>query len=116
MKGHVRRRMVEGIDSSHCIAVFVTEAYRNKVNQEDLRDNCKFEFDYAFQRKGNQKMIAVVMESSMLDTSKWGGELQASLGSTIYVSLTDDADDKFQENCKALADKILEMNSGALPI
>ena len=44
--------MVEGIENSDVIVVFVTEAYRDKVNQSDGRDNCLFEFKHAFEQKG----------------------------------------------------------------
>ena len=42
----------------------------DKINSHDERDNCKIEFQLAFNRKGPQVMIPVVMESHMLSNSK----------------------------------------------
>ena len=37
--GEIRHDMIEGIENSDVIVVFVTETYRDKVNQPDGRDN-----------------------------------------------------------------------------
>ena len=65
MSGDTRQQMVEGIENSDVIVVFITDAYRTKINQGDGRDNCRFEFKHAFEQKGPGVMIPVVMESGM---------------------------------------------------
>ena len=89
------------------IVVFVTHRYLQKVAGQGDRgadDNCKFEFDYALQRKGVNFMIPVVMEPCCLNTSTWKGKVGGKLGNKLYINLTSDADDLF----KAGVDRIVE--------
>ena len=79
MIGNIRHKMVEGIENSDVIVVFITEAYRDKVNQGDGRDNCLFEFKYAFEQKGPKVMIPVVMEPCMRSAREWKGLLGVAL-------------------------------------
>lgn len=65
MRGDIVRQMTEGIDRSSLVLVFVTRNYIQKVAGEGAygaNDNCKAEFDYACNRKGVERMVAVVME------------------------------------------------------
>ena len=95
MSGDTRLKMVEGIENSDVIVVFITEAYRNKINQGDSRDNCRFEFKHAFEQKGAEFMIPVVMESGMRNARDWTGLLGAALSAHLYIdfssAFTDDA-------------------------
>ena len=95
MSGETRQKMVDGIESSDVIVVFVTEAYRDKVNIDNGRDNCRFEFKHAFEQKGPELMIPVVMEPCMRNTREWKGILGASLSTHLYIdfssAFTDDA-------------------------
>jgi hypothetical protein len=90
LSGSIRPQMVKGIENASVVVVFLTEEYQNKINNNDRRDNCKFEFDYAFEHKGETKMVVVVMESSLLKTNNWTGLLRASLGGRLYVDMTKD--------------------------
>ena len=72
--------MVEGIESSDVIVVFVTEAYRDKVNTDNGRDNCRFEFKHAFEQKGPELMIPVVIEPCINDPRGDGARHAQSLG------------------------------------
>ena len=95
MNGNTRQKMVEGIEKSDVIVVFITEAYRDKVNQPDGRDNCLFEFNHAFEQKGPKFMIPVVMEPCMRNPRDWTGLLGAALSAHLYIdfssAFTDDA-------------------------
>jgi len=107
MHGDIDQQMAEGIDASTIVVVFVTHRYLQKVAGHGDRgadDNCKFEFDYALQRKGVNFMIPVVMEPRCLNTSTWQGKVGGKLGSKLYINLTSDADDFF----KAGVDRIVE--------
>jgi len=88
MGGDTRQVMAEGIEDSDVIVVFVTDVYRNKVNQKDGRDNCKFEFGHAFEQRGSHCMIPVVMEPEMRVTRDWMGLLGASLASHLHVDFS----------------------------
>ena len=87
MEGQVRKKMAEGIENTHCIVVFITALYRDKVNGGDMRDNCQYELSYAVEQLGPQKMIPVVMEPEMRDSKKWRGQLGAALGGLLYVDM-----------------------------
>lgn len=93
--GHIRDKIVAGIDSCDCMVVFVTRNYINKVNGNEGRDCCKMEFNYGFDHLGPQRMVAVVMEPDLLDCKKWPGSLGAALGSQLYMNMaTCDLDDE----------------------
>ena len=95
MSGETRQKMVEGIESSDVIVVFVTEAYRDKINSSNGRDNCRFEFKHAFEQHGPELMIPVVMEPGMRNAQEWKGLLGAALSTHLYIdfssAFTDDA-------------------------
>jgi hypothetical protein len=95
MSGDTRQQMVEGIENSDVIVVFITDAYRNKINSGNGRDNCLFEFKHAFEQKGPEVMIPVVMESGMRNARDWTGRLGAALSTHLYIDFssvfTDDA-------------------------
>ena len=79
MSGDTRQKMIEGIENSDVIVVFITEAYRNKVNLDNARDNCRLEFKYAFEQKGPKVMIPVVMEPCMRSARELTGLLGVAL-------------------------------------
>lgn len=103
MYGNIPKQMVDGIDNSHVVVVFITKDYMEKVNLEG-EDNCKLEFTYAMQQKGAKNLIPVVMEPGMLDTSKWKGLLSMYLGQTLYVDMS--TDELAKQNMGKLVDEI----------
>jgi hypothetical protein len=104
MSSNILDSMTNGIDNSRVFLVFVTQAYLNKVNGSETRDNCKLEFNYAYQRKSPSKMLPIVMESRMLNTRSWQGIVGAALGSTLYDDFSDDS--KISTVCDSLVEKI----------
>ena len=88
MSGETRQKMVDGIENSDVIVMFITEAYRDKVNQGDGRDNCLFEFKYAFEQKGPKVMIPVVMEPGMGNARDWTELLGAALSTHLYIDFS----------------------------
>ena len=88
MSGETRQKMVEGIENSDVIVVFVTEAYRDKINSSNSRDNCLFEFKHAFEQKGPAVMIPVVMEPGMRNPRDWTGVLGAALSGHLYIDFS----------------------------
>jgi hypothetical protein len=80
--------MAAGIDQSRHVLVFVTEIYRVKVNGNDMKDNCKKEFNHAETTKPGC-MLAVVMEPAMRDASSWKGRLGMTLGGRLYADFCD---------------------------
>ena len=62
MQGAVRKMMTEGIENTRCMVVMVTDNYRKKVNGDDDRDNCRYEFTYGVEQLGGHNMVPVVLE------------------------------------------------------
>ena len=108
MVGSVREKVMEGIDNAGCVAVFITEVYRDKVNSKNKMDNCCFELNYAFNKNGGHKLIPVVMEESMRNSRSWDGMLQATVGDLLYIDMSSDEDAVFEAACDRLAATIRE--------
>ena len=108
MDGDTRQQMIEGIENSTVVVVFITDLYRNKVNQADDRDNCRFEFKYSFEQKGNKFMVPVVMEAAMKNAQEWKGYLGATLGTMLYVDFSDvdNSDSVFEAKMNELFTRI----------
>ena len=85
MKGDIINRMADGIGQTQGVIVFITKKYHRKVTGEKTNDNCRREFDYAFRIRTSSKMMAVVMEQGMCDTSKWKRSVGMHLGGKIFV-------------------------------
>ena len=93
MRGDIVWQMTDGIERSSVVLVFVTRNYIQKVAGEGpngANDNCKAEFDYACNRKGVERMVAVVMEEECADSRTWQGAVGMRLASTLYQNLSGD--------------------------
>ena len=113
MVGDINAAMTHGIDCSETVIVFVTQAYIAKAAGRGPRgqmDNCCAECSYALNRRGVQRMVAVVMEPRALDTTTWSGVVGLRLGTTLYIDLSTDGP-AFDEGVKALAARIREITT-----
>ena len=108
------KRMAEGIEGSVVSLVCVTRRYMEKVS-ESAGNNCKFEFEYALNKRTTLNMLPVVMEASMTDTSRWNGTLGMVLGRVIYHKLTSDDDAEFDHAVTAIAAAIRKKVEKLLP-
>ena len=91
MVGDIDDQMVNGIDNTQAVIVFVTQRYMKKVNAANALDNCRKEFKYCCQTKTSSLMIPVVMEPRMRDVNKeWKGLLKMQLGTILYADCADD--------------------------
>eukprot|EP00935_MAST-01C_sp_MAST-1C-sp1_P001630 g1630.t1 len=84
MKGNVLQAMTGGIDSCDLVIVCISKNYIAKV-QSKVNDNCKLEFEYAYNRKGTQRMIVAMMEKACANPSSWAGPVGAALASQLYI-------------------------------
>lgn len=103
LSGRILHQMTEGIDNAACVVVFVTERYMHKINNGDGRDNCQFEFEYAFRQKGTKFIIPVVMEARMRNPMKWVGVFGAAVGGLLYI---DNVDDNVETACQIIYDRV----------
>ena len=63
----------------------------------------KFEFAYALNRKGVQKMVAVVMEPRCLQTQSWQGVVGGKLGGRLFYDFVSDDDGALDEATRRVA-------------
>ena len=104
LRGDIVTQIVNGIEKSRKVVVFITKRYMDKLRTETGVDYCKSEFLTAAHRVGPQNMIPVVMEPGMLDQSGWTGPLQFYIGSKLYVDFSTDA--KMEENMDDLISRV----------
>eukprot|EP01036_Dinobryon_divergens_P029874 gene29874-39041_t len=90
MEGDIKMKMTSGIDQSRVVVTFITSRYMRKVAGSNAEDNCRLEFGYACRRKTGARMLPVVMEPEMRDTSQWDGQVGLVLGGSLYVDISDD--------------------------
>mmetsp|Transcript_17723 Transcript_17723/g.25570 ORF Transcript_17723/g.25570 Transcript_17723/m.25570 type:complete len:643 (+) Transcript_17723:39-1967(+) len=90
MEGDIKSKMTSGIDQSRVVVTFITSRYMKKVAGTNAEDNCRLEFGYACRRKTGARMLPVVMEPEMRDTSQWEGQVGLVLGGSLYVDLCDE--------------------------
>lgn len=84
----INREIVDGIDHTKCMLIFVTENYARKVNGGNDQDYCKREFGYGFEVFGRKKIIAAAVDESMLDSRSWKGIMRFNLGSVVPFDLS----------------------------
>ena len=94
MAGNLAERMSEGIDHTKAVIIFLTRKYYDKVNGENALDNCKQEFIYAIQRRTPAKMLVVVMEECMCNTSTWTKLVGFDFSSRLYVNMSGNFEDR----------------------
>ncbi|GBG31836.1 Rab family GTPase [Hondaea fermentalgiana] len=71
--------MVNGIDRSKAVVVFVTRTYMQRVNRDKTEhDTCRDEFCYALQRVRAANMLPYVVDDDMMDVSGWEGRFDTS--------------------------------------
>lgn len=90
LTGEFPNAMADGIEHAKCFIAFITKRYHDKVTGENAGDNCKLEFDYAASKKTKASMIAIVLESEMLNTSQWIRSIGIHLCNKIYIDMTGD--------------------------
>jgi len=102
MHGDTLQRMAEGIERSLVILICVSRRYMEKVAQvED--NNCKFEFNYAVNKRTTLNLLSVVMEKSMQKTKEWKGSLGMTMGVHLYHKLMSDVDAEFDDAVNGIA-------------
>jgi WD40 repeat protein len=98
MEGKIKEKMIDGIDRSVCVVVFITNNYISKASgkgEKGERDNCFLEFDRAAKTKGRNKMIPMVMEP------------RCRIGAELGEALCDFTDDSsLEKSANVLAEKI----------
>ena len=111
MEGEIVDQMVNGIDKSAVIVVFVTTAYIEKVASRNPNDNCRKEFNYATRTKTASKMVPVPMEPACLNPSQWSGPVNMELGGKLYKAQFsgDVYDDSFKAQASNLYDEIVRV-------
>ena len=94
MAGNIAETMSDGIDHTKAVIIFLTKKYYEKVNGENALVNCKREFIYAVQRRTPEKMLVVVMEECMRNTSTWTKLVGFDFSSRLYVDMSGNLEDQ----------------------
>lgn len=105
MRNDVVSQILQGIQNSSKVVVFITERYMKKLETKEGVDFCRSEFLTATNVVGPQNMIPIVMEPRMLDQSKWTGPLQFYLGTKLYLDFTGAS--KVEANIDSLISRIM---------
>ena len=111
MEGEIVDHMVDGIDKSAVLVVFVTTAYIEKVASHNANDNCRKEFSYGTRTKSANKMVPVPMEPACLNPLQWKGPVGMELGGKLYkAQFANDVDDAtFEAEAEKLFDEIVRV-------
>ena len=111
MEGEIVDQMVDGIDKSAVLVVFVTTAYIEKVASRNANDNCRKEFSYGTRTKSANKMVPVPMEPACLNPLQWKGPVGMELGGKLYkAQFAHDVDDAaFEAEAAKLFDEIVRV-------
>ena len=93
MTGDVIQQMTDGIDNTRVVICFITQDYMHKVNTPlQIVDNAKSEFQYALNHKTPAKMIPVVMEPRMSNSTQWRGKVGLVLSQVLHVNMSSNDD------------------------
>jgi hypothetical protein len=107
--------MTNGIDGSSAVAVFITPEYIQKCKKEG-NDNCKLEFEYAYQRKTVKNLIPVVMEPDCASPASWEGRVGAVLGTQLYIDCAGDSDEDYKKALDEIEARFQILLTGSQPI
>jgi hypothetical protein len=108
MTGQIRQTMTDALYSTCCLLVFITREYENKVNMSEKTDNCYYEFNVAANCHLADARIPVVMEKTMSNPSRWEiGRLKAEIGDELFVDLSSDEEEVFEQRCDELVERVL---------
>ena len=107
MEGDIKSKMCSGIDHSRVLIAFITKRYMSKVGGNNAEDNCRLEFGYGARRKTAARMLPVVMEPEMRDTSQWEGQVGLVLGGSLYVDLA--TEDNFDAKIDDIVSRVIKI-------
>ena len=107
MENNVHETMIEGIDASNAVVVFITPRYIEKVGGTNKGDNCKLEFKYAARVKTSAKMLGVVMDGTVRNPQGWKGPVGFILGGDIYVDCVSEDESAMVTQTEDLSSRIV---------
>ena len=94
IKGDIDDEISKGIEQTKCVIIFMTQWYHDKVNTDIPHDKCRLEFNHAKRTKTANKMVAIVMEPSMIVARKWKGQVGMYFGGKKYINMSGDLSNK----------------------
>eukprot|EP00976_Prorocentrum_cordatum_P064647 1177570-Prorocentrum_minimum.AAC.2 len=107
IRGNVQEQMQQGIDKSASVVVFITQQYIQKVNSDNISDNCQLEYKYAALQKHKRPLIPVLMDPAASNPADWVGPVAFHLAGELYIDLS--TEDKMQKNIGQLINRIKEV-------
>lgn len=112
----VQQKIKGNIENTRCMLCFITSDYRDIINDIARIKKCKYEFICGFEQLGPQKIIPVILQSSMKIKKDWKGELGFGLANVPFVdfSVVVEGTPLFESKVDDLLAKIREATSGDL--
>jgi hypothetical protein len=114
IQGNILDKIVEGLNHTKCMLVFLTKQYDIKINDEKEGKFCKLEFDCAVVKFGHDRLIPVIMEEEMLTPANWSLKVFTVFGSTKYLDftkLTEMDENTLSEKCEELFQLVMKRTS-----
>lgn len=111
ISGDINVEVARGIERSKVVMVFLTKKYHEKVNSTTIQfDPLRTEFTLAVRK--NKKMIVVVMEKCMRNSSKWERLIGMYLGGRVYIDMSSEFEDKYylSHKMEILLEELYSMN------
>ncbi len=91
LSGDIRQKMADGLYNTCCVILFLTKGYEKKINSNDQKDNCFYEFNVIAGDNLVNRRIPVAMEKAMIDPRNWQrARLQAELGTQLIIDFSED--------------------------
>ena len=86
---HMTQSMCKGIDCCDVVLVCITRQYIMDCANDRKQSNCMLELDYSHVRDThNDRIIPIVMEPDVLNTSTWNGPVGAYLATKKYTNMS----------------------------
>jgi hypothetical protein len=111
LEDKIHETISKALYSTCCVLIFVTREYEKKVNSADDSDYCFYEFNVAAtdRRLANMR-IPIVMDESMLNPDSWEeGLLKAGLGGKVFIDVSSDDKDVFEERCNEVFVRVVKL-------
>jgi hypothetical protein len=88
MRGDMKNCITNAVGKIKIFIIFLTIPYNEKIANEDSKDFCYYEFNYATQVLSTSQMIIVNMDKETRNQKKWAKRLQADFGNHLFIDLS----------------------------
>ena len=105
LKSNVDREIIEGVDTSKKIIIFLTKRYMARLENDD--NNCTKEFRYCIKQKKADDIIVVLFEPGISSHDSWTSFTTYHLSHKLYVDFS--TKEKLTSNFPQLVAKLYDV-------